>query len=213
MKPIFFTSEMVRAILEGRKTETRRLVKFKTSLSFWNPKEVLPHPGGGWFAHDGVPGTRKPLQSKGFMCPYGNLGDKLWVRETWTEVSRIQCNPNLPPVCLYRASQREPWRYKWKPSIYMPKKYSRITLEITSLHIEPLRDITEEKAKREGAPLGDHREANKGHPKNKDKHPHLWHPSYREGFRILWDSIYKKKGFGWDTNPWVHVVGFRMEEK
>ena len=199
MKSIIFTGESIRAILEDEKTETRRLLKFR---KYWNPTEILLHPGGGWFAHDGIPGTYRPLQSKGFMCSYGKVGDKLWVRETFCILGKI----------YYRADENTNYlnpilNGKWKPSIFMPKKYSRITIEITNLRIEKLQDITIDAygIKKEGIRIGNITNIMPHRGSDRD----TVSERYLELFISFWDSINKKKGFDWEANPWVYVIGFR----
>lgn len=134
--PILFSTPMVQAILEGRKTMTRRILKVNGCKKFipdsrsWNKEDIM-----SWTAN-------------GATCPYGQVGDKLWVRETF----RVP-NPYGVPRYLYKSD----WEkyntgisYEWKPSIYMPKAAARIWLEITDIRVERLQDITEEDAKAEG---------------------------------------------------------------
>lgn len=159
-KPIIFNTEMVKAILDDRKTQTRRIIKLQP------PNHV---------------GT----------CPY-SIGKKLWVRETW--------NDDWCDNVIYRADggsaitagyKKEP---KWKPSIFMPKNYARIWLEVTAIGIERLQDITEQDAMEEGDP-------NQGLIASENTHV--------EWFNQLWDSINKKRGYGWGKNPWVWVIKFK----
>lgn len=192
-RPILFTSEMVRAILDGRKTQTRRILKF--------PETGNP-----------------PDETRGFVfkpeyythpCPYGQPGDRLWVRETFT---LTQFNK---PVYRSDARDKDGYRWssieigdpknevKWKPSIYMPRWASRITLEITSVRVERLKDITQEGAEKEGWPClvgsafpEDFKEGISGN-------------GQRTWFRKLWNKI---NGPGaWEKNPWVWVIEFKKE--
>jgi hypothetical protein len=122
-KPILFSSEMIRAILDGRKTMTRRSMK-------------------GMFKYGSA------ISENGVIinCPYGKPGDRLWVRETWAEKHEgFAYKASAPEACWENA--------KWKPSIHMPRIASRITLEITNIRIERLQDITEEDAIREGVEM------------------------------------------------------------
>ena len=128
-------------------------------------------------------------------CPYGVPGDRLWVRETF--YSNGMCKNTMS--CHYRATYNGlftpdtvPW--KWTPSIFMPRWASRITLEITGVRVERVQDISEEDARAEGIPD----EYRAGH-----------RIYYRPRFKTLWDSINAKRGFGWDSNPWVWVVEFK----
>lgn len=203
-RPILFSAPMVRAILEGRKTVTRRAIK------------VYPHIDvSGNFcvgnSNYGQDGYGKPV-TKHFVngcCPYGKPGDRLWVRETWARVGNDDpgyltfgatypsCLPpeleNIPP-----ASQ-----IRWKPSIHMFRRDSRILLEITDVRVERLQDITEDQAKAEGVRLyTDHAELGD-----------WWHvegiETYsadpRKSFELLWSSV----GGDWEANPWVWVVEFK----
>jgi hypothetical protein len=184
-RPILFKGEMVRAILEGRKTQTRRIVK---------PQPYLDDRGN--LIYDkwnfGQTAFGKPnLDNLAKMkCPYGQVGDRLWVRETWGIC------PDYNQV-KYKADRGSDDRdvYKWKPSIHMKRKYSRINLEITGIRIERLQDITEKDAQTEGVSrlnLGD-----------------LGIETNKSAFRSLWDNINASMGYGWNKNPWVWVVEFR----
>lgn len=151
-KPILFSGEMVNAILAGRKTMTRRVVKND--------------------AH----------------CPYAS-GDTLWVRETFA----VNCVGGQD-FLFYRAdSYPDGDGAPWKPSIFMPRKYSRITLRITDVRVERLQDISEDDAIAEGI--------------EPDPHVSTWLK-----FALLWNRINEERGFGWDTNPWVWVVRFERVE-
>lgn len=214
-RPILFSAEMVRAILEGRKTQTRRVMKSQPySNGFhWNGNDILCH-------NDYLPpsamlldvGTRKnPCVISSvedrfeYNCPYGQPGDRLWVRETW---AARPCQDHLSPSqCddegLWWKASISPFptglagcHGKWRPSIHMPRWASRILLEITDIRVERLQDICEDDAKGEGYPVL--QEENVPHPKN-------W-------FELLWDSINAKRGFGWDSNPWVWVIEFKRLE-
>jgi len=140
MKPIIFNSEMVRAILDEKKTQTRRVIKPQ-------PKAVLSQLENSnlW---------TYTLCEKEWKCPYGKVGDKLWVRETWANckgLGIVDENEN-PAEIIYRADEpwAEEWKGNWKPSIFMPHCYTRITLEITNIRVERVQDITEYDAKAEG---------------------------------------------------------------
>lgn len=188
-RPILFSSPMVKALLAGTKTQTRRLVKPQPG------PELGETPGAAWNA--------------GFVdvkCPYGQEGDRLWVREAWGFDSGVRgdfrplgrndlSGMDLLTHTLYRADGGKAPR--WRPSIHMPRWASRITLEVTSVRVERLQDITEEDAKAEGVdsvPVADV-------PRNGT----LYH---RDDFAQLWDIINGSKA-PWSSNPWVWVVGFR----
>ena len=169
-RPILFSGEMVRAILEGRKTQTRRVV---------NPRE------------------RK--------SPYGIIGDRLWVRETFAE-GVVGCEEQAG--YSYRADHWDkkhgdgPNKLHWISSIHMPRRPSRITLEVTGVRVERLQDITEEEAVNEGAlPAISQADIyeNRNIPRN----------AYRDGFATLWNSLAKPSA-KWEDNPWVWVIEFSL---
>lgn len=187
-RPILFNGEMVRAILDGRKTQTRRMLK-----------------GVPCFVNGEI----------GNVCPLGQVGDHLWVRETHSWCGCEDGDMHADFGCeniLYKASEATNLRVfeGWIPSIHMPRWASRINLEITNIRIERLHRITEHDAKCEGADclitknctdadrelLGDAL----GMPIFDDLHP------YKNGFALQWDSIYKN----WQSNPWVWVIEFKM---
>lgn len=189
--PILFSGAMVRAILVGRKTMTRRVMK--------------PQPKG---APDNVRAIEVIAAEMlaGDCCPYGQPGDRLWVRETWADV-RGMFDPDLFPCgYAYRCDSDDEaleiargYGVCWKPSIFCPRCASRITLEVTAVRVERLQDITEEDAEAEGVgPII---------PTEAD----WWMPRrpYASMFLQLWESINAKRGFGWDVNPWLWVVSFR----
>ncbi len=190
--PILFNAEMVRAILDGRKTQTRRCVK--------NP-EIM----------DGL-----MLEGEeGEWCPYGKPGDRLWVRETWTKNYRptlrgerfLRHDPRDGCGIIYRADgiriDRE-YGEKWKPSIFMPRWASRILLEVTDVRVERVQEIREKDSFAEGC----HPDRMHYGPCNNDHCP----CTCRGAFARLWDSINAKRGFGWESDPWVWVVSFRRVE-
>ncbi len=180
-RPILFNGEMINALGNG-KTQTRRVIKPQL------PEEPTKYAGKRWGVIDG------DFYYCGVKCPYGQVGDVLWVRETWM--------PQDEGIC-YRADGEKPsWvEDKWKPSIHMPRKLARIFLEIISTHAERVQDITEEDAKAEGAKA-----------MHLDDLGQTW-KTHKRGFQSLWDSINEKRGFGWDKNPWVWVVTFKKVRK
>ncbi len=163
--PILFSELMVQAILDGRKTMTRRVMK------------VQPEAFCG--------GVMRPLLT---TCPYGWIGDHLWVRETWA-----YDEPQVIYRCGYNGDK--PPSGKWKPSIFMPRCASRITLEITGVRVERLQDITEEDAVKEGFETTASSFNCSG----------LF---AREHFMNLWDFINGKK-YPWSANPWVWVIEYK----
>lgn len=189
---MIFNGEMVRTILDGRKTQTRRIMKNQPAGDYPDTPALIRSVDGGfqWYGHYG--------ESSIFNCPFGAVGDRIWVRETWADAGA-----SAPDLKLYRANYpaHVPTHYenvppasdiRWTPSIHMPRWASRITLEITGVRVERLNDISECDAKAEGAPteccvIG-------------DKH--------FLGFRSLWKSIYGDES--WRSNPWVWVIEFKV---
>lgn len=201
-RPILFSGPMVRAILEGRKTQTRRVVKPQPPASCYydingNQNKACcmfdapDLPGGVGFC----PPTAKSSDHL-LPCPYGGPGDRLWVRETWFDngADWNGCSDKTPARCVFRAdgefSDHFPEDYmhaKWSPSIHMPRWASRITLEVKAVRVERLNDISEDDAIAEGvepSPMCD----------------------ARDRFCNLWVSVYGDGSF--DANPWVWVVEF-----
>lgn len=214
-RPILFSGPMVRAILDGRKTMTRRIVKPQplSGYAFADYKTDLGYPASlgrlwaGWWPSDRRDGS--PIYYK---CPYGQPGDRLWVRETWAEVGTLD-----PGFLVYRATYPEclpaglenvpdASAVRWRPSIHMFRWASRSILEITAVRVERLHDISEEDARAEGCPpcLG-LSECGGGCDCCESARPVKW-------FRDLWSAI---NGAGsWDSNPWVWSVSFnRVEAK
>jgi hypothetical protein len=205
MKPIPFSTPMVKAILDGRKTQTRRVVKAPVLQDVREPNEVYWKNGKVVFNWYGE--TVGGFEVK----PKYQPGDILWVRETWFE--NEEC-------LLYKASKyentkeyhgRNGWvQIKWRPSIFMPREAARIFLKVTNVRVERLQEITEEDAIAEGISWLD-----EACYSNNGWTPTLYDPDsggspvFRDGFTALWDSINAKRGYGWDTNPWVWVYEFK----
>lgn len=168
-RPILFSGEMVRAILDGRKTQTRRVAK-GIALE--------------WLAPDMFTPEFVALPENG-LCPYGYSGDRLWVRETFQSYG---------DGFAYRATPVIPDNRNWKPSIFMPRSASRITLEITNVRVERLNEITEMDAEAEGVYVW-----------SDSGNPAIWK------FHCLWDDINGKK-YPWSSNPWVWVVEFQKSK-
>lgn len=198
-RPILFSAPMVRAILDGRKTVTRRIVRDAKPLA----ADVTDF--GGWVANDaavleeGVRALRRP---------YGEPGDRLWVRETWApfERERGQCAVAYFASCEdgsfdYVTSEGVIERLtikRWKPSIHMPRWASRLELEVLDVRVERLHDIDEEDARREGV---EHCALHGERPCD----------AYRARFTSLWDTINGDRA-PWSSNPWVWRVEFRRLE-
>lgn len=201
MKPILFNTAMVQAILDGRKTVTRRVIKPQ-------PRYPLRRHNGGWHEYSDDPLCDPICHSPWgyqYSAPY-QPGDILWVRETWT------CMPPGPEEkewgIAYAADGMQryvempdsfrPMLYgpeRWRPSIHMPREAARIFLRVTSVQVERLQDITEEQAEKEGC--NDY-------------------TSTACGFFDVWDSTIKKADlpiYGWDANPWAWAIEFERVER
>lgn len=186
-RPILFSAPMVRAILDGRKTQTRRVVKAEIPswVKVWNGHNGAEHFFFDREEDDEAGMHWPPYDEKGLLCPYGQPGDRLWVRESFSYYSHRE-------GCWYWADGNiaaHDCERPIRPSIHMPRWASRITLEVVSVRVERLQDISEQDAKAEGAEPAE-----------------CCHAHYH-GFRKLWESI---NGAGsWEANPWVWVVEFR----
>ena len=198
-----FSSPMVRALLDGSKTQTRRIYK--------NRK----HPDAGCDMA-GCELVREPQHVIDRICPYGTVGDRLWVRETfngpmWFGEDEPK-DSHTPKYCHYAATEPGPPEYmdaddnlvcRWKPSIHMPRWASRITLEIVSVHVERLQDISQDDARAEG--ITDGGCINCGDPEPcKCTMPM---PDARESYCHLWGRINGPDS--WLKNPWVWCVEFK----
>ncbi|HHJ2495502.1 hypothetical protein QVL97_09190 [Pseudomonas aeruginosa] len=221
-RPILFNDQMVRAILEGRKTVTRRAVK---GLQIPTEDKTTPHEGLRWsalgqrhlrYGFNVFGSTEEECAhelARCGVCPFGKPGDRLWVREAWQgplisdeeqaanqswwkDMTKFQDQAH----CAYRASGDnneyvDPDGYfhcKWKPSIHMPRWASRILLEITAVRVERLHDITPNQCIAEGAWREKDKELGRGQ-------------EAIAAFADLWRST----GGDWDANPWVWVIEFK----
>ena len=201
IKPILFNTEMVRAILDGRKDATRRIVKgFIPDDAVWGYTAFTPK---GYISCRGT--FADGYGEKFFKLPC-EPGDILYVRETWCD-DRQFTHDSTPGRYFYKASENGD--FKWHPSIHMPKEAARIWLKVTDVRIERLQDVTEDEAKAEGAI------DNRGFihsPENEYDRIH----TAREHFIKIWNSTIKKSdldSYGWDANPWVWVIEFERCEK
>jgi len=204
-RPILFSSSMVRALLDGRKTQTRRIVKKQISdihkFQGWIIESTDKKRDGcaSWGIGDGAL-VYDLIVAK---CPYGKQGDRLWVRETFKQYNWIisyKADGNWISDFNDIDNFNPHENIKWKPSIHMPRSASRILLEITGVRVERLKDISEEDAMAEGVD-GENEAAKIGAE---------WYEKPKRAYRRLWEQI---NGPGsWDLNPWVWVVEFRTLE-
>ena len=192
--PILFSTESVKAILDGRKTQTRRVIKpqpIAECVSLYLSGDgylsaIHPQDFHGWFYATDKKGRK-------IICPYGQVGDRLWVRETFhtTETRRFLFYKADADMVLPSGS------LKWRPSIFMPRWASRITLEIIGVRVERLQEITIPDIEAEGLYV---------------RHIRPDHYGDRICFAQLWDSLNAKRGYGWSNNPWVWCISFRKIE-
>jgi hypothetical protein len=221
--PILFQGDMVRAIIEGRKTQTRRIMEHQPPGEGYKLIRLMDSTAKDrgkqigklhWAKVDNL--NIPDSDDCYFNCPFGQVGDRLWVRETWF------CNhafyspgpafydmgplKELKEALVYRADGKFkdhfPEDYlegKWKPSIHMPRWASRINLIIDEIRAERLHDITEEDAIAEGVDCVSVKAV---------KRQAAW--SRRQDFKNLWDKINGKK-YSWDSNPWLWVIKFYKE--
>ncbi|MHB8372228.1 MAG: ASCH domain-containing protein [Thermoplasmataceae archaeon] len=227
-RPIIFSGEMVRAIFEGQKTQTRRPVKPQPNVvhALYGNGKILTN----LIFRNGKDGDLLP-------CPYGQIGSRLWVKETFCLEGQVERDQEPPfsdgrpiqywddgvpcsreasehwvqphykatdptPELAYTDTDGEP-TVRWKPSIHMPRWASRITLEITDIRVQRVQEITHGDALAEGV-----KAFSENFPLQEKVMPLSCH-----AFANLWNSIYGKKGFGWDANPWVWTITFRRIEK
>ncbi|MEZ7027325.1 hypothetical protein [Klebsiella variicola] len=209
---MIFNGEMVRAILDGRKTQTRRTIKWKQTRfteigeredgSKWPWSEDAEHACDFWHP-----------------CPFGAVGDRIWVREAF----RVHSRATDVATLVYKASERNSWTEqthrvpvavcnkpatpeKWTPSLHMPRWASRILLEITDVRVERLNDISEEDARAEGIIDGGCLNCGEPEPCGCAKPE----PDATDAFAYLWQSIYGQES--WNANPWVWVISFERIE-
>ena len=221
--PILFNTEMVRAILDGRKTVTRRLVKpqpkFKLCYTIagkgngtfgYPDKNVYKYWGEEFRLPDCI--SYEDMQFR-WNPPY-HADDILYIRETWHKYKKRVGNGegcHIAEFYGYKASiaNSEDANEPWKPSIHMPKEATRIWLKVNDVRVERLQEISEEQAKEEGAI------DNRGFIHSPDNEYDSIHAA-KEHFKQIWNSTIKKSDldrYGWDANPWVWVIEFERCEK
>ncbi|EPS5422593.1 TPA: hypothetical protein R4126_002609 [Klebsiella michiganensis] len=226
---MIFNSEMVRAILDGRKTQTRRIMAPQPADDI--ERGIFPNPEViGWKSSR----RHKHGSTTAHFCPYGKPGDRIWVREAF----RVHSRATDVATLVYKASERNSWTEqthrvpvavcnkpatpeKWTPSLHMPRWASRILLEITDVRVERLNTISEEDAQREGVhtEVWDQTVVARNYAAS-DEFFQFWSEDmphhvemnqlYRSSFRSLWESIYGEES--WKANGWVWVISFERIE-
>lgn len=220
---MIFNGEMVRAILDGRKTQTRRIMAIQPEHSELGLRRVIDSKNGrdnGKYFWSQSDARGLKMRSKVFGCPYGEVGDRIWVRETYQGPlfdyehmeSYLEDSSKFekPEFCVYRADGNPaPEFYDaddnlhcgWRPSIHMPRWASRLTLEITDVRVERLNAISQADAIAEGAPPS--------HPSIDCVSQEYGFPDFsRSWFGQTWQHIYGEES--WQANPWVWVIEFKV---
>ena len=217
--PIIFSGPMVRAILEGRKTQTRRVIKpqppaeIAAAVDHWcDTGEIY---GFGKIAYDDDGKIIWPLcgglRPTSIRCPYGIPGDRLFVKEGYRidhgivnrqAVDGVYLADQEPFACCLSAAewtkwQLRKWRYRGMPGRFMYKSLARLWLEVTAVHVERVQEISRSDCIAEGIEAEFH-----GHPISGLHHE----------FAALWGSINGKRGYGWESNPWVRCVLFKVAD-
>lgn len=203
-RPILFSAPMIQALLDGRKTQTRRLINpqpatFQTEDGECEVKAVQ------------IAGEAMPRIATGRVITLQKIrfavGDRLWVKETWAVASvfidvvevryraseRGSHSEYVEQVPIERATKYTPTWPKWKPSLFMQRWASRLTLTVTDVRVERLQDISEADAKAEGVEM-------------------IARRNYRDGYAVLWNSLHDKPGERWDDNPWVVAISFDVRK-
>ncbi len=239
-RPILFSAPMVRAILAGTKTQTRRVVKIpgimsRTAFAITSPEEEMIQLDDGTFHYLSTAALSGP-----YACPYGQPGDRLWVKETWRTAKSLDAKSpaSIGEMCI-DAGYRKPWaplayeadghrNSEWRGfeiegnaepgktrvSIHMPRWASRITLEITGVRVERLQDISEDDAIAEGLSIFNEDDANLYYSAlaREDKWPDGWHlDGPVDAYLELWEQINGPGSL--DENPWVWVVEFKRVQE
>lgn len=211
-RPILFSAPMVRALLDGSKTQTRRALRIQ-------PLDVLPMEGDK-FGREWIALMDREPKPAGtlFRCKFGAPGDRLWVRETFMDLNGTGVEHRNSdgvrqryayaaefPSGSYGDEARKDYKLKWKPSIHMPRVACRILLEVVSVRVERLNDCSEADARAEGAthyePANDLSYGGWSHD------GHYVHKTVAESYKKLWECI--NGADSWGTNPWVWVIEFK----
>lgn len=213
-----FPDEMVLAILDGRKTRTRRLVTHRGEPV---PQDrsirtgTYPSGGAGWFAQ----WPHRHGLERALTCPYGSAGTRLWVREAWA-LEDLEEGERV----VWRADRAAKWRgmdgifymesayqpARWRASSHMPRWAARITLEVANVKIERVQAITEEDAKLEGVRSFFDEYTCISRDQRITTRERAADAPHRASFAVQWDETYADRGLSWISNPWVWVIDFRV---
>lgn len=198
-RPILFSAPMVRAILEGRKTVTRRAIKVQPHIDASGNFCV----GISNYGQDlcGKPVTKHFING---CCPFGQPGDRLWAREAWARIKVAQA-PDQEWVVYREGDNRTDYGGPWKPGIHMFRRDSRILLEVIDVRVERLQDISDKEIEAEGIDLD-------ALADGQDRYDMCHAGSGADGrptLRTAWRNLWESTGGDWDANPWVWVVSFK----
>ena len=219
-RPIIMSSDSVRAILDGRKCQTRRIIKpqptigkegyysdfspYPDSTAYWYERAEIDK-DGEMYPGKKVFGVSSEDGEEGHVCPFGAPGDRLWVREAWCQCEVGHCY-QADDVTRECPSSRD---YKKSP-MFMPRKYSRLTLEITSVRCERVQEITEDDCFAEGIIVNEFSEV-RYYSRKPNSHLYV---VPKNAFGGMWDEINgKKQGYSWKDNPWVWILEFKVFNK
>lgn len=213
-KPILFSGEMIRALLDGRKTQTRRIFKLPKGMMWY---DELGGEKEGWLCGDKSGSGWWQVEEFG-VSPRGGVGDLLWCRETTCIAPKFFATPDESCVAdcdghmrfvSYKADGHpedamRDYKLKWTPSIHVPRWASRITLELTGVKVERLQDISVQDVRAEGVEVREFWLFG-ADAKGRQEIASL-------AFKPLWDSINTIRCYGWDANPWVWVLQFKVHK-
>jgi hypothetical protein len=210
--PIIFKGIMVNAIYKLIKTHTRRLKGLKEINKAPDEWAVIPDATDEdiWWFKEADPVNEHHPHMLPIKCPYGQVGDRLWVRETFLDTGTNSYTKRKKIQTLFYAASLpipkenlKQFKGKWKPSIHMPRWACRLELEIIDIRLERLQDISDEDAKAEGVIV----------PKAlKMLGEYYTGSTHKVAFNTLWDSINAAAGYGWEKNPYVWVIVFKILE-
>jgi hypothetical protein len=215
-------------MLDGRKTQTRRVINpHKYNIAGWDMPRTKEDMEAGYPVAENADGDFVSVVD---WCPYGRVGDRLWVKETFKIADSVTVNGIAP--ALYKADCSGFALAnidRWKSPLFMPRRLSRITLEITDIRVERVQDITEDDALAEGIISNEEYEARASEdnlfpcPRCKGYQVHEafgydygitevdcnYCDTQKKRYRIVWDSLNAKRGYPWESNPWVWVISFK----
>lgn len=212
-RPILFSTEMVQAILAGRKTQTRRILKVTNPLvnqviGFSNEPDTMWPADYGF----GVLMATPWLNYEAIKCPYGAIGDTLWVRETWAKNGVLPLEDRTDAKYIYKAERSEvdgkvKYAAQWKPSIHMPKEACRLRLTIKDIRVERVQDISQHDAIKEGVECD---ADGKGYYLDYMNLADGYGCSPKYSFQSLWHKINGEES--WYANVWVWVIEFEIKK-